>query len=142
MVKNTKGGKKSRKTKGGNDFEKRELIYKEDSQEYAKVTKMLGNARIEADCYDGTTRLCGIRGKMRKRIWITVGDIILVSLRDFQDDRGDVIHKYTPDEARSLKAYGELPENAKINEIAEIEFGSDKENEDEIEFCFDEIDDI
>jgi translation initiation factor 1A len=31
-------------------------------------------------------------------------------------DQGDVILKYTADEARSLKAYGELPENAKINE--------------------------
>lgn len=50
------------------------------------------------------------------KVWINQGDIILLSLRDFQDDKGDVIVKYTADEARSLKAYGELPENAKINE--------------------------
>lgn len=30
--------------------------------------------------------------------------------------QGDVILKYSADEARSLKAYGELPETAKINE--------------------------
>lgn len=41
---------------------------------------------------------------------------MLVGLRDFQDDKGDVILKYNADEARSLKAYGELPESAKINE--------------------------
>ncbi len=40
----------------------------------------------------------------------------MLSLRDFQDDKGDVIQKYSSDEARSLKAYGELPETAKINE--------------------------
>lgn len=41
---------------------------------------------------------------------------MLLSLRDFQDDKADVIQKYSSDEARNLKAYGELPENAKINE--------------------------
>ena len=49
-------------------------------------------------------------------MWINVGDIILLSLRSYQDEKGDVILKYNADEARSLKAYGELPETAKINE--------------------------
>ena len=50
------------------------------------------------------------------KVWINQGDIILLSLRDYQDEKGDVILKYTADEARNLKAYGELPESAKINE--------------------------
>ena len=77
---------------------------------------MLGNGRLEALCFDGTKRLAHIRGKLRKKVWINQGDIILLSLRDYQDEKGDVILKYSADEARSLKAYGELPENAKINE--------------------------
>lgn len=35
--------------------------------EYAQVTKMLGNGRLEAMCFDGTKRLCHIRGKLRKK---------------------------------------------------------------------------
>lgn len=97
---------------------------------------MLGNGRLEAQCFDGIKRLAHIRGKLRKKVWINQGDIILISLRDYQDEKGDVILKYSgecatdegkhrcatfanygqADEARSLKAYGELPENAKINE--------------------------
>jgi translation initiation factor 1A len=68
------------------------------------------------------------------QVWINQGDIVLLSLRDFQDDKADVIVKYTADEARNcaslhylttlsvtltfllVKAYGELPETAKINE--------------------------
>src|ERR1700737_2845959 len=84
--------------------------------EYAQVTKMLGNGRLEALCFDGSKRLAHIRGKLRKKVWINQGDIILLSLRDYQDEKGDVILKYSADEARSLKAYGELPESAKINE--------------------------
>jgi translation initiation factor 1A len=86
------------------------------SLEYAQVVKMLGNGRLEAMCFDGEKRLAHIRGKLRKKVWINQGDIILLSLRDYQDEKGDVILKYTADEARNLKAYGELPENAKINE--------------------------
>lgn len=36
--------------------------------EYGRVQKMLGNGRVECYCYDGKTRLCNIRGKMRKKV--------------------------------------------------------------------------
>lgn len=44
------------------------MIFKEDGQEYAQVTKMLGNGRLEAMCFDGIKRLCHIRGKLRKKV--------------------------------------------------------------------------
>lgn len=43
---------------------------------------------------------------MRKKVWINSGDIILVSLRDYQDQKADVILKYLNDEARTLKSIG------------------------------------
>ena len=39
-------------------------------KEYAQVIKMLGNGRLEAYCFDGTNRLCHIRGKLRKKVLI------------------------------------------------------------------------
>jgi translation initiation factor 1A len=106
-----KGGKKKRKGKKGGFQETRELIFKDEEQEYAQVVKMLGNGRLDAKCADGKSRLCHIRGKMRKRVWINTDDIILLGLRDFDDSKADVIHKYMLDEARTLQAYGELPES-------------------------------
>ncbi|KAK1485218.1 translation initiation factor eIF-1A [Colletotrichum cuscutae] len=100
--------------------------------EYAQVVKMLGNGRLEAQCFDGVKRLANIRGKLRKKVWINQGDIILLSLREYQDDKGDVILKYTADEARSLKAYGELPESAKINETDT--YGADGDGDCNFEF--------
>uniref|UniRef100_A0AAQ5XRC8 Eukaryotic translation initiation factor 4C n=1 Tax=Amphiprion ocellaris TaxID=80972 RepID=A0AAQ5XRC8_AMPOC len=126
----SKGGKNRRRGKNENESEKRELVFKEDGQEYAQVIKMLGNGRLEAMCFDGTKRLCHIRGKLRKKVWINTSDIILVGLRDYQDNKADVILKYNADEARSLKAYGELPEHAKINETDTFGPGDD----DEIQF--------
>lgn len=122
-----KGGKNRRRAKNEGEGFKRELFLKEEGQEYAQITKMLGNGRVDASCFDGVKRLCHIRGKMRKKVWINQGDIVLVSLRDFQDDQADVIVKYTPDEARALKSQGELPESARINEGDPLGAGSDEE---------------
>merc|ERR1711923_641744 len=82
-------------------------------------------------CFDGVKRLCHIRGKLRKKVWINQSDIILVGLRDYQDARADVILKYSPEEARNLKSYGEFPETVKINET--VSFGEEG-IDDDIEF--------
>lgn len=137
-----KGGKNRRRGKNENENEKRELVFKEDGQEYAQVTKMLGNGRLEAQCFDSVKRLCHIRGKLRKKVWINQSDIILIGLRDYQDNKADVILKYTPDEARNLKAYGELPESAKINDV---EFNEDQDDNitfDDFEGDDEDIDEI
>merc|ERR1740119_77589 len=86
-------------------------------------------------CFDGTKRLRHIRGKLRKKVRINTTDIILLGLREFQDGRADVILKYTADEARNLKSYGEFPESVKINETVDFAGG---DMDDDIEF--DEVD--
>ena len=48
-----------------------------------------------------------------------------------QDARADVILKYSPEEARNLKSYGEFPETVKINET--VTFGEEG-FDDDIEF--------
>merc|ERR1711865_90339 len=133
-----KGGKNRRRGKNEND-EKRELIFKEDGQEYAQVLRMLGNGRLQAQCIDGITRLCHIRGKMRKKVWVNTGDIILLGLRDFRDEKADVILKYMADEARSLKAYGELPDSIRVNDNDMLE--EDRGENDDF-FDFDDIQEI
>ena len=95
MVKNW-GGKNAKKIKRSSvdDQSNRILEFKEDSQVYGKVLKLLGDSRFMVLCDDTKERLCIARGKMKKRIWINLNDIVLVSLRDFEPDKGDIIHKY------------------------------------------------
>jgi len=55
----------------------------------------------------------------------------VTTLRDYQDTKADVILKYTADEARNLKSYGEFPESVKISEtVTFVDEGMD----DDIEF--------
>lgn len=111
----------------------RELVFKEDGMEYCKVTKMLGNARLEGICSDGKTRMCKIRGSMSKRrkVWISVDDYVLISLRDFQDDKADVIWKYNKDEVKQLIKYGEIEsEKEKEEEDIGFDFGVEEDQDD------------
>lgn len=135
-----KGGKNRRRGKNDNDDERRELIFKEEGQEYAQVLRMLGNGRCESACFDSVKRLCHIRGKLRKKVWVNAGDIVLIGLREYQDEKADIILKYTADEARSLKQYGEIPDTTTIHENAEG--GEGEDGEEGVVFEFDDIDEI
>ncbi len=71
------------------------------------VELMLGGDKMRVRCDDGKVRICRIPGKLRKRVWIRVGDLILVQPWKAQsDERGDVIFKYTPTQANWLKRKG------------------------------------
>ncbi|KII64004.1 Eukaryotic translation initiation factor 1A [Thelohanellus kitauei] len=111
-----KGGKNRRRGKNENDKDKRELIFKEEGQEYAQITKTFGNGYFEATTFEGVSRRSHIRGKMRKKVWINTGDLVLIGLRDFQDEAADIIAKYTSDEAATLKSLGELPQHFNVND--------------------------
>ena len=111
---------------------------------FVQVLLMLEKRCCKKCCVNGIKQLCQIRWMMHKKVWIASGDIILVGLRDYQDDKADVILKYQPDEARLLKAYGELPENVRLNEG--IAGGMDDEEDgggdDYVEFEDEDIDRI
>lgn len=113
MPKNKIGGSGAKKAKNMPSIA-RELIFKEDSEDYAIVSTVLGGGRMKVMCIGcdnkkSIERIATIRGNMRKKVWINKDDLVLVSLRDFQDDRCDIILKYTPDEVKMLKSYEEIP---------------------------------
>ena len=88
---------------------------------YAQVRKMLGRCYLEAICFEEKDGflvhrkcLCHIRGKMFRKVLVNENDIVLVSLREFEYDKADVIHKYSKEEGDYLKSIGEIPENGMI----------------------------
>jgi len=85
------------------------LVYPSQGEVLGVVVKLLGFDRILVKCQDGKERLCRIRGKMKRRVWIRESDIVIVSPWDFQSDkRGDVIWRYTHAQAETLRRKGIL----------------------------------
>jgi translation initiation factor 1A len=73
------------------------------------AVKLLGFDRVLVKCQDGNERLCRIRGKMKRRVWIREGDVVLVSPWDFQSDkRGDIFWRYTKAQAEQLRRQGHI----------------------------------
>ncbi|KAI0827809.1 hypothetical protein F5Y06DRAFT_283574 [Hypoxylon sp. FL0890] len=117
-----KGGKTRRRGKKDTDGGKRELLFKEVSQEYAYVDKSLGDGRfktriLKTDSSDTPVRLGIVRGSMRKRVYVRQGDYVLLALRDFEEGKADIIHKYMQSEVHTLIEYGELPKNALAHQL-------------------------
>ena len=86
-----------------------ELVYPRQGEVLGVVTKLLGFDRIMVKCQDGAERLCRIRGKMKRRVWIREGDIVLVSPWDFQaDTRGDIFWRYRKNQSDWLRSHNYL----------------------------------
>ncbi len=70
------------------------------------VEEIIGADHVKVRCADGVVRVCRIPGKFRRRVWLSEGDVVLVTPWDFQPTKGDVAHKYTKDEVRKLVSMG------------------------------------
>jgi translation initiation factor 1A len=127
MPKNTGMGGNKRKKGKKQVQEDRELRYKEESEEYAQITKILGDGRFQCKCADGVDRIAHVRGKMRKRTWLANGDIILVSIREFEPEKCDVVEKYKEKEVAKLKSVGEIPDTMVLVNSGEKEEKNDDE---------------
>lgn len=81
---------------------------KEKGEILAIVDSMLGANHIRVRCLDGKVRLGRIPGKMRKKIWIREKDVVIVIPWDFQDEKANVIWKYTRPQVAWLERKGFL----------------------------------
>jgi len=73
------------------------------------VELMLGSDKLRVQCNDGKERIVRIPGRLRKRVWIRVGDLILIQpWKVMSDRRADVIWRYTQTQARWLEKKGYL----------------------------------
>lgn len=77
----------------------------ENNEEYAIVTKLLGNCRVTLFTNSGNECMGIIRGSLRKfskRVLIEKGDIVVVSIRDYQDSKVDIVHKFNREQIQLL----------------------------------------
>ncbi len=71
------------------------------------VEEMVGGDRLRVKCDDGNARICRIPGKLRKRVWIRVGNLVLIEPWVVQsNERGNVVFVYTSTQANWLKRKG------------------------------------
>jgi translation initiation factor 1A len=75
----------------------------EDGEVFGIVTNMLGANRVTVRCLDGEERTCRIPGRMQKKVWIREDDLVIAEPWEWQDEKGDVVHRYEKQEADEIK---------------------------------------
>jgi len=97
------------KKKVVSEVEMQNMVLPATSDVLCVAVKLLGFDRVMVKCQDGHERLCRIRGKIKRRVWIREGDIVLVSPWDFQSEsKGDIFWRYTRAQADWLRKNGYL----------------------------------
>jgi translation initiation factor 1A len=71
------------------------------------LEQRLGASRMLVKCFDGHSRTCRVPGRMKRRLWLREGDIVLVEPWEYQsEEKGDVIYKYSKAAVEWLKKKG------------------------------------
>ncbi len=76
---------------------------KNENEMFAIVNKVLGGSRMDVQSVDGKSRLARIPGRMRRRLGrIRMGDLIIISPWDIQDEKADILYRYKKNQIRFL----------------------------------------
>ena len=82
------------------------------------LEQRLGGSRMRVRCLDGKTRICRVPGRLKKKLWVREGDILLIEPWELGgNEKGDVIYKYKPNQVDWLKRNGHLKELEEFEEF-------------------------
>jgi len=82
------------------------------------LERRVGGSRNIVRCMDGKTRNCRIPGRLKRKLWVREGDILLIEPWELSgDEKGDIIFKYRPTQVEILRKQGHLD---KLKEFEEF----------------------
>jgi translation initiation factor 1A len=80
--------------------------------------RRVGGSRMLVRCLDGKTRNCRIPGRLKRRLWVREGNVLLIEPWELGgDERGDVIYKYRPLQVNWLRKKGYLRKLEELDEF-------------------------
>jgi len=91
------------------ESELKELVLPQQGELLGRVIKLPGGDHVVVKCTDGKVRICRIRGKMKRKMWVRENDVVLVVPWDFQDDKADIVWRYIGAHAQWLENNNYIP---------------------------------
>ena len=83
------------------------------NQTIGLLDQRLGGSRMRVKCFDGKTRVCRIPGRLKRKLWLRPGDVVLVEPWELDKTKGDVIFKYPSNQIEWLKRNGYIKREEK-----------------------------
>ncbi|MCI4355215.1 MAG: translation initiation factor eIF-1A [Thermoplasmata archaeon] len=78
------------------------------------ANQLLGAARIRVMCEDSISRMGRITGKMKKKMWIREGDLLILRPWGFQEGKADILFRYSRTQSMYLSRRNLLPPSIDI----------------------------
>ncbi len=75
------------------------------------IEERLGGNRMMVACSDKIKRNCRVPGRLKRKLWLRPGDIIIVKPWEFDNSKADVLFKYNPTAISWLKKNSYLQES-------------------------------
>lgn len=75
------------------------------------IEQRLGGNKMMINCLDGIKRNCRVPGRLKRKLWLRPGDVVIVEPWEFDNDKGDILFKYNPSAIDWLKKNGFLKES-------------------------------
>lgn len=72
------------------------------------IEQRLGGNKMSVNCLDGKTRNCRVPGRLRRKLWLRPEDVVIIEPWELDNNRGDVLFKYRPNQVAWLKKNGHL----------------------------------
>ncbi len=99
-------------------LEERRIRIPKKNEVLGLLEQRLGGSRCRVRCLDGNTRICRIPGRLKRRLWVREGDVVLVEPWEFGgDEKGDIIFKYKPIQVKILEKKGLLKSLSNMDEF-------------------------
>ena len=70
------------------------------------IEERLGGNKMKVNCLDGKTRNSRVPGRLKRKLWLRPGDVVLIEPWELDKDKGDVIFKYPSNQIEWLKRNG------------------------------------
>ena len=99
---------------GEEDYVRVRLPRRKGGEMFGIADQLLGASRIRVMCADGKHRMGRIPGKIKKRMWIREGDLVIVQPWEFQDEKANILYRYTKTQAMYLSRKKMIPKSIDI----------------------------
>ncbi len=94
---------------GGEEVGRLPLPRRNRGEVFGIASQLLGAARIRVMCEDSVSRMGRITGKMKKKMWIREGDLLVVRPWGFQEGKADILFRYSRTQSQYLARRNLLP---------------------------------
>ena len=103
---------------GGEEVGRLPLPRRSRGEVFAIASQLLGAARIRVMSEDSIPRMGRITGKMKKKMWIREGDLLIIRPWGFQEGKADILFRYSRTQAQYLARRNLLP--ASVNLFGDV----------------------